>query len=125
MAKTRLIPDSTHPITVEPDDATVTVTAGETVIADTDKTLTLREASYPPVAYVPLTAVDPQVLHRSDTESYCPYKGEASYYDVVTDAGVIKDAAWIYEQPYDAVAPIAGHLAFYPDRVDIAVTSAS
>jgi uncharacterized protein (DUF427 family) len=125
MSKTRLIPDSKHPITVETSTDSVTVTAGDTIIADTDKTLTLREASYPAVTYVPLTAVDPKVLQRSTTESYCPFKGDASYYDVVTDDGVVKDAAWIYEKPYDAVAPIAGHLAFYPDRVDVAVNPAS
>ena len=125
MSRTQLIPGPDHPITVEPSTDSVTVTAGGTLVADTDDTLTLREASYPPVAYVPRGAIDPKVLQRSDTESYCPFKGSASYFDVVTEDGVIKDAAWTYEEPYDAVAPIAGHLVFYPDRVDISVRPAS
>lgn len=122
MAKTRLIPDETHPITVEPSAGQVRVRAGDTVVADTAKSLTLQEASYPPVAYVPLSAIDPALLKPSDTETYCPYKGDASYYDLVTPEGVIKDAAWTYAEPYESVADIAGHLAFYPDKVVITVS---
>ena len=56
----------------------------------------------------------------SDTQTYCPFKGDASYYDVVTGAGdTVEDAIWTYEEPYPAVAPIAGHVAFYPDKADI------
>lgn len=122
MAKTRLIPDDTHPITVEPGTGQVRVRAGDTVVADTAKSLTLQEASYPPVAYIPLAAIDPALLQPSDTETYCPYKGDASYFDLLTPDGVVKDAAWTYAEPYDAVADIAGHLAFYPDKVVITVS---
>lgn len=122
MAKTRLIPDETHPITVESSAGQVRVRAGDTVVADTAKSLTLQEASYPPVAYVPLAAIDPALLRSSDTETYCPYKGDASYFDLVTPDGVVEDAAWTYAEPYDAVADIAGHLAFYPDKVVITVS---
>jgi uncharacterized protein (DUF427 family) len=95
------------------------------VIADTTVALTLREAGYPPVQYVPLTDVDPRRLRRSNSATYCPYKGDASYYSVVTGDGEIVDAGWTYEQPYPAVAEIAGHVAFYPDRVQIEVTAAA
>ncbi|OZG26063.1 hypothetical protein BH683_027715 [Williamsia sp. 1138] len=122
MAKTRLIPDETHPITVERSGGQVRVRAGETVVADTAESLTLQESSYPPVAYVPLTAIDPALLRPSSTETYCPYKGDASYFDLVTPDGVITDAAWTYAEPYDAVSDIAGHLAFYPDKVVITVS---
>ncbi|WP_020107081.1 DUF427 domain-containing protein [Nocardia sp. 348MFTsu5.1] len=122
MAKTRLIPDDTHPITVEPTAGQVRIRSGDTIVADTAKSLTLQEASYPPVAYIPLTAIDPSLLRHSDTETYCPYKGDASYYDLVTPDGVIEDAAWTYTEPYDNVSEIAGHLAFYPDKVVITVS---
>ncbi|HEX4789076.1 MAG TPA: DUF427 domain-containing protein, partial [Actinospica sp.] len=80
------------------------------------------EASYPVAQYIPLADVDPSVLRRTATQSYCPYKGEASYYSVQTPGGTTEtDLIWTYEQPYDAVAEIAGHAAFYPDRAEITV----
>jgi uncharacterized protein (DUF427 family) len=88
------------------------------VVADTDRALTLREASYPPVQYVPLADVDPAVLERSSHTSYCPYKGRASYYSLRVGEAVEEAVAWSYERPHRAVAAIEGHLAFYPDRVD-------
>jgi uncharacterized protein (DUF427 family) len=120
MTKPILTPSADHPITVEPTDKRVRVTAGDIVIADSTHALALQESTYPVAYYVPLTDVDLSVLRRTDSETYCPYKGEASYYSVVTDAGEIADAVWEYEKPYDAVAPIQGHVAFYPDRVTIA-----
>jgi uncharacterized protein (DUF427 family) len=113
------IPGPDHPITVQPSPARVVVSAGEHVIADTTHALELREASYPPVYYVPLADVDASVLTESETTSYCPYKGEASYYSIRTEDGVTEDAIWYYREPYDAVAPIVGHVAFYADRVTI------
>jgi uncharacterized protein (DUF427 family) len=114
-----LIPGPDHPITIEPSSAHVVVKAGSAVIADSSNALALHEASYPPVYYVPLADVDSELLESSDTTSYCPYKGDASYYSVRTGDGVVKDAIWFYDEPYDAVAEIAGHVAFYPDRVQI------
>ncbi|MDX6287146.1 MAG: hypothetical protein QOG53_2631 [Frankiales bacterium] len=125
MSRTSKIPDAKHPITIEPTDARVVVSAGDIVIADTTAALTLREAGYPPVQYVPITDVDPSRLRRTDSATYCPYKGDASYYSIVTADGEIVDAVWSYEQPYPAVAEIAGHVAFYPDRVHIEVTVAA
>ena len=91
------------------------------VVAETDGALTLQESTYPAVQYIPLRDVVRQAA-RSDTETYCPYKGEASYYHVATAAGdTVEDAIWTYEQPYPAVGEIAGHVAFYPDKADITV----
>jgi len=112
------IPGTDHPITIEPSGEHVVVRSGEHVVADTTNTLILREAGYPPVYYVPLTDVDQTQLRPSRTTTYCPYKGDASYFD----AGDIQDAVWTYTDPYPAVAEIAGHVAFYPDRVDITAT---
>jgi uncharacterized protein (DUF427 family) len=117
--RTPLIPGPDHPITIESSSDHVVVKAGDVVVADSSNAVTLHEASYPPVYYVPLADVDSEVLESSDTTSYCPYKGEASYYSVRTSDDVVKDAIWFYDEPYDAVAEIAGHVAFYPDRVQI------
>jgi uncharacterized protein (DUF427 family) len=109
-----LVPGPDHPITVTASDAHVVVRAGGKVIADTRRALELREASYPPVFYIPREDADMTLLEPSAHVSYCPYKGEASYFSV--EGG--ENAVWSYEAPYDAVAEIRGHLAFYPDRVD-------
>ncbi|WP_296605469.1 DUF427 domain-containing protein [Nocardioides sp.] len=116
-----LVPDERHPITITPTTGRVVVTVGERMVADTGAALTLQEADYPPVQYVPLGDVDAEVLERSDHTTYCPYKGDASYYSLVADGQTHDNAVWAYEVPYDAVAPIAGHVAFYPDVVDVRV----
>ncbi|RSD23575.1 DUF427 domain-containing protein [Amycolatopsis eburnea] len=113
-----LVPGPDHPITVEPTQARVVVKAGGRVIADSRNAFTLQESTYPPVQYIPLADVDASVLERTDHETYCPYKGEASYYSL--NAGEVKgeNAVWTYEKPYDPVAPIKDHVAFYPNVVD-------
>ncbi|MCB8878613.1 DUF427 domain-containing protein [Acidisoma cellulosilytica] len=116
--KTIKIPGPDHPISVDLNPKRVVVTLGGKVIADTKAALTLREASYPPVQYIPRADVAMDLLERSATESYCPYKGEAAYFSIQTDGQRSADAIWTYETPYDAVAAIKDHLAFYPNRVD-------
>ena len=112
------IPGPDHPITIQPNQGRVVVTLGEQVIADTREALTLREASYPPVQYIPRKDVDMTALTRSATTTYCPYKGEASYFSIPAGGERSGDAIWTYESPYDAGAEIKDHLAFYPDRID-------
>jgi uncharacterized protein (DUF427 family) len=121
MAREQLIPGPDHPITVTPTGQRVTVKVGDRTIADTTDAFTLQEASYPAVQYLPLDAVDISVLRPSENTTYCPYKGEASYYSLVTDEGESTDAIWTYRRPYDAVADIQDHVAFYPDKVEISV----
>jgi uncharacterized protein (DUF427 family) len=121
MTRERKIPGPDHPITVEPTSARVVVRAGGRVLVDTDKALTLREASYPAVQYVPLADIDQDAIRHTEMHTYCPFKGEASYYSIATADGELTDAVWTYEEPYDAVADIAGHAAFYPDQVEITV----
>ncbi len=111
------IPGPDHPITIEPTPGRVVVRLGETIIADTREALTLREASYPAVHYIPRKDADMAALEPSAHQTYCPYKGDASY----LGAPGLPNSIWSYETPYDAVAEIAGHLAFYPDRFAIAV----
>jgi uncharacterized protein (DUF427 family) len=126
-ARVQLEPGPDHPITVEPFTSHVVVRSGSTVIAETDRALELREAAYPPVLYIPLVDVDSVHVRPSELHTWCPYKGEASYYDIVdSDAGDtdLAAAVWYYSEPFAAVAGIAGHVAFYADRVAIS-TSAS
>jgi len=114
------VPDASHPISIDAGPARVVARVGEVVIADTSAALTLREAGYPPVHYLPLDDVVPGTLRPSTSDSYCPYKGDASYYDVVLpDGKELPDAVWTYQAPYPAVDAIAGHVAFYTDRVQV------
>ena len=123
MARPVKIPDATHPITVRPTGSRVSVRVGGVTIAETDGALSLAEASYPVVQYIPIADVDPSVLRPTDSQTYCPYKGEASYYSVeLPDGRTEPDLIWTYEKPYDAVAEIAGHVAFYPDRAEVTVS---
>ena len=121
MPREKLVPGPDHPITVEPTGKRVTVSIGGRVVADTKDALTLQEAGYPAVQYVPLVDVDPAVLRPSDHETYCPFKGEASYYSLSTDEGELADVVWTYREPYEAVAEIKDHVAFYANRVDISL----
>lgn len=115
-----LTPGPDHPITTERNPRRVQVRAADALIADTAAALTLREAGYPPVHYIPRGDVDIAQLRRSAHSSYCPYKGEAAYFDIPALGEKGANAIWTYEQPYAAVADIAGHLAFYPTAVSIA-----
>jgi uncharacterized protein (DUF427 family) len=119
--KERLIPGPDHPITVAPTGKHVVVKAGGKVIAETDSALTLQESNYPPVQYLPLQDVDADVISPTDHKTYCPYKGDASYYSVSIADDELENVTWTYEQPYDAVAEIKDHVAFYPNKVEISV----
>jgi uncharacterized protein (DUF427 family) len=112
------VPGPDHPISIEANPSRVVVTVGGKVIADTSAALTLREASYPAVQYIPRRDVDMAVLARSKHTSYCPYKGVASYYSIPAGGDRSVDAVWTYETPFAAMAQIKDYVAFYPDRVD-------
>jgi uncharacterized protein (DUF427 family) len=119
----QLTPGPDHPIALERSAARVVVRSGSVLIAETDRALQMREASYPPVFYIPLDDVDPLHLHPSDHHTYCPYKGEASYYDIIDgDGSDLTAAVWYYDDPFPAVAEIKGHVAFYADRVTVSAT---
>ena len=107
-----------HPVVITPAGSRVRVLAGGEVIADTARALSLKEASYPSVLYIPPEDVCMNLLVRTDRHTHCPYKGDASYFSIVTPKGRRENAAWTYERPIANVARIAGYLAFYPDRVD-------
>ena len=117
-----LEPSAGHPITIEPTGGRVQVRVNGELVADTTAALVLQEATLPAVQYIPLADVDQNRLTRTETSTYCPFKGDASYYSVTTSAGdTVDDVIWTYEQPYPAVAVIAGHVAFYPNKAEISV----
>jgi uncharacterized protein (DUF427 family) len=113
------IPSPDHPISISPNPARVRVSAGGVVIADTAHALTLREASYPAVHYIPRADANMTLTERTGRSTHCPYKGDASYFSINAGGKVIENSIWSYETPFPAMTEIAGHLAFYPDKVTI------
>jgi uncharacterized protein (DUF427 family) len=107
-----------HPITITKNPRRVRVLFNGRVVADTTRALTLKEATLPPVQYIPREDADMSVLERTAHKSYCPFKNEASYYTIRADGRSAENAVWTYETPYARVSQIKDHLAFYPDRVD-------
>jgi uncharacterized protein (DUF427 family) len=105
-------------ITVTPSPKRVRVRFNGAVVAETSRALSLQEGSYRPVLYVPRADADMTLLERSTHTTRCPHKGEANYYSLRVGDRTATNAVWTYETPYPEVAAIAGHLAFYPDRVD-------
>jgi len=116
-----LQPTKEHPITISPTEAKVVVRVGDEVVAESTSALTLQESNYPAVQYLPVADVTSKLVGPTATTSYCPYKGDCSYYSIATAGGEIADAIWTYQSPYPAVAEIAGHVAFYPNKVTITV----
>jgi len=111
-------PGPDHPISIQRNPARIVVSVAGRVVADTRNALTLCEAAYPPVQYIPVEDVDFSQLKRTDQATYCPYKGDCTYYSVPAGGKKSVNAVWSYEDPFPSVAQIKGHVAFYPDRVD-------
>lgn len=117
-AKPIKTPGPDHPIAVTRNPNHVVVTFAGHVVADTRAALTLKEASYPAVLYIPRKDADMALLLRTEHATYCPYKGDASYFTLAADGREAANAVWTYEHPHPAMAAIKDYLAFYPDRVD-------
>ncbi|MDN4981742.1 DUF427 domain-containing protein [Bradyrhizobium arachidis] len=113
------LPGPDHPITITQNPRRVRVTAGDIVIAESTKALTLKEARYPAVQYLPREDANMALLERTARTTHCPYKGDASYYSIKADGKTLDNAIWTYETPFPAMTEISGHLAFYPDKVKI------
>jgi uncharacterized protein (DUF427 family) len=112
------IPGADHPISITPTRGRVTVVVGGKCIADTREALTVKEAHYPAVQYIPRNDVDQTQLQRTLHQTYCPYKGDCAYYSIPSGGQRSVDAVWSYEAPYASVSAIREYFAFYPDRVD-------
>lgn len=111
-------PGSEHPIAIAPNPHRVRVIIGGVIVAETTRAQTLKEAHYPPVQYIPREDLQGDFLEPSDHTSHCPHKGDASYFNVMAGGIERANVAWSYENPFPAAAPIKGHLAFYPNKVD-------
>ena len=118
MNKPVKIPGPDHPISIEPNPSRVVVRVAGRVVADSKNALTLREAAYPSVQYIPRNDVDMSLLQRTDHQTYCPYKGDCAYFSIPIGGERSVNAVWTYEAPYPAVAEIKDYLAFYASRVD-------
>ena len=112
------LPGPDHLISIQRNPARVVVSVAGRMVADTRNALTLREAAYAPVQYIPREDVDFSQLERTDYVTYCPYKGYCNHYSVPAGGKKSVNAVWTYEDPYPAVAQIKGHVAFYPGKVD-------
>jgi len=113
------LPGPDHPITIAANPKRVRISAGGVVIADTTRALTLKEAGYPAVQYVPRSDANMALLARSERVTHCPYKGDANYFNIKADGKTIENSIWTYETPFPAMAEIADHLALYPDKVKV------
>ena len=110
------IPGPEHPITISPTEGTVRVTVAGRIVAESTRALRLQEMGYPPVYYLPRSDADTSLLVRTTHRTYCPYKGDATYYSIPIGGTKSEYAVWTYERPYKAVASIREYLAFYPSR---------
>jgi uncharacterized protein (DUF427 family) len=117
-AKPIKIPGPDHPITIERSPARIVVSVAGRIVADAREALTLCEAAYPAVQYIPGKDVDMALLNRTDHATYCPYKGDCSYFSIPLGGNRSTNAVWSYEAPYAPVAAIKDYLAFYPERAD-------
>jgi uncharacterized protein (DUF427 family) len=112
------IPSPDHPITISPAEGRVRVTVAGRIVAESVQALRLAEKGYPPVYYLARSDADMSLLVRTTHYTYCPYKGDCTYYSIPIGGEKSEYAVWTYEKPYEAVAGIKEHLAFYPTRVD-------
>jgi uncharacterized protein (DUF427 family) len=112
------IPGPDHPITISPAEGSVRVTVAGRMVAESTHALRLEEEGHPPVYYLPRTDADMSFLVRTTHSTYCPYKGDCTYYSIPIGGAKSEYAVWSYENPHEAVASVRDHLAFYPSRVD-------
>jgi uncharacterized protein (DUF427 family) len=112
------IPGPDHPITISPVKGKVRVTVAGGIVAESTRALQLEEKGYPPVYYFPRDDADMSLLVRTAHYTYCPYKGDCSYYSIPIGGSRSENAVWTYERPHEAVANIREYLAFFPSRVD-------
>ncbi len=106
-------------ITIRPAEGVWVVRAGGAVIGESKSALELQERGHAPVIYFPRANIAMALLEQSQTASVCQFKGAATYYSIMAKSGPIVDAAWSYENPAAGMEAIAGHLAFYPDKVAV------
>ncbi|MEQ8281364.1 MAG: DUF427 domain-containing protein [Parvibaculum sp.] len=108
-----------HLLRVMPAGRRVRVRFGGETLADSGQALELFEGNYAPVFYLPRKDVKMDLLKPTESHTWCPFKGEASYWAVAAGGEEIHDAVWSYEDPFTEVAGIKDYVAFYPNKVEI------
>jgi uncharacterized protein (DUF427 family) len=108
-----------HRIAIEPFHGRVTVHAGKTLVAETANALLVRESNHSPVYYLPIEDIRPELLRRSAHTTRCPFKGMASYWNIIIGDHEIDNAVWAYETPYDEMLELAGLASFYESKVTV------
>ena len=103
---------------IEPAGKRIRVSYAGQQILDTTGAVSLLEAGHSPVAYVPLADIDPSVLAPSDTHTFCPRKGTASYFSIVVGDHKATDAIWTYPEHLPDALDLSEYVAFYRDRID-------
>lgn len=106
-------------ITISEAEGTWVVRGGGAILGESTRALRLEETGHDPVIYVPREDIAMALLEPSDTTTHCPYKGDASYFSLQSKSVLVKDVAWSYESPIEGMEAIAGHLAFYTDKVAV------
>ncbi|HKV18313.1 MAG TPA: DUF427 domain-containing protein [Mycobacterium sp.] len=112
-------PNPYHRVDCRPTNRRLRVTAGGVTLVDTSDTMIVFETALRPLLYVAPSHVRTDLLRRSDTSSYCNYKGYATYWSAVLNDSVIDDVAWSYEDPLPETSPLQGFLGFDPTRADV------
>jgi uncharacterized protein (DUF427 family) len=112
------IPGPDHPITISPVEGKVRVMVAGRIVAESTQALRLEESGYTAVYYLPRNDADMSLLVPTEHHTYCPYKGDCTYYSVPSGGPKSENAVWTYENPYESVTHIQEYLAFYPSRVD-------
>lgn len=102
----------------------VRVLLGDVLLADSRAAFLVEESGHDPVWYFPPNDVDEHHLTPTETSSYCPFKGHASYWSISVGGQSVPDAVWAYLAPFDECRALAGYYAFYPDQVRIEVDGA-
>ena len=110
--------DYPRPPRLEPSSERVVVTHAGLVLADTTASLRVLETSHPPTYYLPASAFAAGVLRPAEGASWCEWKGQASYLDLVVGDGVLTGIAWTYPEPSAPFEALRDHVALYPGRVD-------
>jgi uncharacterized protein (DUF427 family) len=112
-------PNPYHRVDCRPTQRRLRVTAGGTTLVDTDQTVIVFETALEPRLYVDPSLVRTDLLRRTETSSYCNYKGVATYWAAVVGNAVVDDVAWSYEEPLPESVAIKGCLSFDDGRVDV------
>jgi uncharacterized protein (DUF427 family) len=112
-------PNPYHRVDCRPTDRRLRVALGDEVLVDTTDTVIVFETALEPRLYVAPSLVRTDLLRRSETSSYCNYKGYATYWSGVGADAPIDDIGWCYDQPLPETLPITGHFSFDPGKIDV------